>query len=71
MLTPSREFTVSVQDLQVWARRTKAMVCAFQPYARNIDQQTNERHFRSLIDLLAQKRLVSQMEFHSSISLHV
>ena len=59
MLTPSREPAVSVQDMQIWAKRTNALLCTLQAHARSVDQETNERNFRALIELLAQKRMVS------------
>lgn len=63
MLTPSRDPAVSVQDLQVWAKRTKAVLCTFQAHPRGLDQQTNERNVRSLVELLIQKRIVCYFRF--------
>jgi mediator of RNA polymerase II transcription subunit 25 len=60
MLTPSREPAVSVQDMQIWAKRTNALLCTLQAHARSVDQETNERNFRALIELLAQKRMYAQ-----------
>lgn len=62
-LTPSREPAVSAQDLQYWVKRTKALLCSIQSHARNVDQPTNERNFRSLIELLAQKHIVCRILF--------
>jgi hypothetical protein len=50
---------MSGQDLQNWAKRTKALLCTVHANGRNVDQQTNERHFRSLVELLAKKRIAS------------
>jgi hypothetical protein len=58
-LTPSREPAVSLQDIQIWAKRTNALLCTLTTHARSIDEGTNERNIRCLIELLTQKRIVS------------
>jgi hypothetical protein len=58
MLVPCRELAVSPQDLQIWIKRHKPVLCALQSQARSVDPKINDSHYRSLVQLLVTKKLV-------------
>ncbi|KAK0450014.1 hypothetical protein EV421DRAFT_1295977 [Armillaria borealis] len=58
MLTPTAQSAVSTQDLQVWVKKTQPALCTFAAQPRIADPKSNELHYRSLITLLLNKKVV-------------
>jgi len=62
-LSPTREFSVSMTDLQAWMKRHKPVLCTFQAQPRAPDTKANEGHYRSLVQLLTVKNIVGLCSF--------
>jgi predicted deacylase len=55
---PARDPAVSMPELQIWMKRHKPVLCAFQAQARSVDPKSNEAYYRALAQLLMAKGIV-------------
>lgn len=64
-LTHTRDPVVSLAEFQMWAKKTRPVVCTIKPHARNPDARQNafnENYFNGIQALIRQSKTVSSSQ---------